>query len=72
MKGLSGRRMRQISQTVLARLNEGLKGAPASYSEEEKKYYGDFEKEILADRAAGRIVNYDFPNDYDWDNEDDD
>ena len=63
---LDGRRQRQIFQTVTCRLDEGKKGAPASYSDEEKTYYLSVEKEILENRAAGKTVNYDFPNDYDW------
>lgn len=64
---LSGRDMRQIFQTVTCRLDRGVKGPPESFTDEEKKCYNDFEKEILENKAAGRIVNYDFPNDYDWD-----
>jgi len=63
---LDGRSQRQIFQTVTCRLERGVTGQPDSYNEEEKKWYNDIEKEILENRAAGRIVTYDFPNDYDW------
>ena len=63
---LDGRSQRQIFQTVTCRQERGVNGPPDSYNEEEKKWYNDIEKEILENRAAGRIVTYDFPNDYDW------
>lgn len=65
---LSGRDMRDIYQTLSCRLDDGKKGPPDSFTEEEKKMYLEMEKSVLADRKAGRIVNYDFPNDYDWEN----
>ena len=52
MSELTGRDIRQISQTVLVRLDKGLKGAPASFTEAEKKYYKEFEKQVLDDRKA--------------------
>ena len=64
---IDGRSQRQIFQTVTCRLERGEKGPTDSFNEEEKKWYNDIEKEILENRASGRIVNYDFPNDYDWD-----
>ena len=62
---LDGRRERQIFQTVTCRLDDGKKGPPDSYTDEEKKFYAETENEILENRRNGRIVNYHFPNDYD-------
>ena len=62
---LNGRRMNQIFQTVTVRLEEGRNGPPDSYSEEEKKYYIETEKQILEDRKNGFQGVYFFPNDYD-------
>lgn len=65
MSELSGRRMRQIYQTMSVRLKEGKKGPPDSYSDEEKAFYKEMEESTLKDQAEGRVVNYDFPEDYD-------
>lgn len=62
---LSGRDMRDVFQTVTCRLDRGEKGSPASLTDEEKEFYIKMEREILENEKAGRIVNYDFPNDYD-------
>jgi len=66
MAELTVRDQRQIFQTLTCRLDRGEKGPPESFTKEEKKFYLDMEKEVLENRKAGRIVNYDFPNDYDW------
>ena len=55
-----------VFKTVLARLDEGKKGPPDSFSDEEKKLYREYEKEVSANRDAGVIANYSFPNNYDW------
>jgi len=60
---LENRRMRQIYQTVVCRLEEGKKGPPASYSEEEKEYYIRTEEGILNDRKEGFEGTYSFPDD---------
>ncbi len=65
MMALDMRRQRQIFQTVTCRMDRREEGPPASYSDEEKAYYLEVEKEIIENRKAGRIVNYDFPYDYD-------
>ena len=62
---MDGRRMRQIYQTVVCRLEMGKSGPPDSYSEEEKKYYSETEKGILDDRKNGFEGTYSFPDDYD-------
>ena len=68
MAGLSSKQQMQIFQTMLARLDQGKNGPPDSFTDEEKDWYKKMEESTLEDRQAGRIVNYDFPNDYDWEN----
>lgn len=63
---LNGRRMMQIFQTVTVRLDDGKKGPPSSYSEEEKACYLEFEKEITESEKKGQIANFSFPDDCDW------
>ena len=62
---LEGCRCRQIFQTVMCRLERGMKGPPDSYSDEEKDYYRKTEAGILQDREDGLVVNYSFPDSYD-------
>jgi len=65
---MNGRERMGVFKTVMCRLDDGKKGPPDSFSEEEKKLYLEYEKEIEENKKAGRIVNYSFPNDYDWEN----
>lgn len=55
-----------ILQTVILNLEDGKKGAPASFTDEEKEYYLALEKDILADMAAGRKPNYSISYSNDW------
>lgn len=64
---LSTRRMYQIFQTMTCRQDDGRMGPPESYSEEEKKFYLDIEKEYLECKKTGKKVDFYFPNDNDWD-----
>lgn len=63
---MTTREQMQIYQTVSVRLKEGKKGPPDSFTEEQKEWYRKMEKSTLEDQKAGRIVNYSWPNDYDW------
>ena len=67
---LDGRTRIGVFKTVTCRLDDGKKGPPDSFSEEEKKLYLEYEKEIERNRKAGVIANYSFPNDYDWSDDD--
>ena len=67
---LSTKRKVQVFQTMSVRLKEGQNGPPDSYTDEEKAFYREMEKSTLEDEKAGRIANYDFPNDYDWEDDD--
>ena len=55
---LNDSRRNAILQTVLVRLDEGKKGAPASFSPEEKELYLAYEANILDDRAKGIHGSY--------------
>ena len=54
-----------IWQTVMMRLDEGKEGPPEELDKKWHEYYNKVEAKILADKKAGRIVNYSFPNNYD-------
>lgn len=55
-----------ILQTVLVRLHEGEKGAPASFSPEERELYLEYEGDILSDMAKGIDGNYCIACNNDW------
>ena len=63
---LDDRTSRMVFQTALARSDEGKNGAPEGFSKEEKELYLEYEKEIAENKKSGAIVNYSFPNNYDW------
>lgn len=56
---------RAIWQTVMMRLDDGKEGPPEELDKKWHEYYNKVEAEILADKKAGRIANYSFPNNYD-------
>ena len=63
---MSDRRRNQILQTVIIRIERGMRGAPESYSEEEKAYYLGLEEEILRNKEKGIRANYSICCDCDW------
>ena len=62
---LTERRENQILQTVTVRIDEGKKGPPDSYTEEEKAFYTALEKDILKSRDNGEVANFSIPSSYD-------
>ena len=55
---LSDSRRNAILQTAIIRAESGERGAPASYSPEEKACYEGFEEQILSDMEKGIKPNY--------------
>ena len=55
---LTDRERNSILQTAIIRTERGQKGAPASFSPEEKACYEGFERQILDDLAKGIEPNY--------------
>ena len=55
-----------ILQTAIIRCEEGERGAPESFTPEEKEYYEGLEAEILEDMENGIEPDYSISCDYDW------
>ena len=47
-----------ILQTAIIRIEEGERGAPASFTDEEKECYLGYESSILSDMEKGIKPNY--------------
>lgn len=65
MKELTDNERNAILQTAIIRAERGQKGAPASFTPEEKACYEGFEEQILSDIAMGRKPNYSITSSYD-------
>ena len=55
---LSDKERNAILQTAIIRAERGQRGAPASFTPEEKACYEGYEKQILSDLVKGIKPNY--------------
>jgi len=55
---LSDRERNEILQTAIVRAESGERGAPASFTPEERECYLEYERDILRDLANGISPNY--------------